>query len=384
MLLIKSGLLKPISGEDIEKGEILVDGGKIRAVGRHLKAPRGCKTIDAGDCLVTPGLVDAHCHVGVEEEAVRWEGDDVNETSNPVTPQMRALDCICPTDEGLSLALAAGVTSCLTGPGSANVIGGTFVAIKLHGATIDDMVIRNPAAMKIAFGENPKESYGRNGSKAPVTRMAVAALLRDTLFRAVRYRDEKAAALKKGETPPFDIQLEALLPVLSGEIPLKAHAHRADDIATALRVAEEFGLRITLDHCTEGALIVDRLVQAGRPCLVGPGLWSKTKPELRNKTFATAGILDAAGVEVSIVTDAPVVPLEYLPLSAGLAVKAGMKEASAWRAITLNPAKAGGIDARVGSLEPGKDADIVAFDGNPLREIAARPRFVMVNGEVVA
>ena len=383
MQLIKCGVVKPICGDDIEKGEILVDGGKIRAVGRRLKAPRGCKTIDAGDCLVTPGLVDAHCHVGLHEEAVRWEGLDINERSDPVTPQMRAIDGLCPTDEGLSLALAAGVTSCLTGPGSANVMGGTFVAIKLCGDCVDDMVIRNPVAMKIAFGENPKGCYGQNGSKTPVTRMAIAALLRDTLFRAARYRDEKDAATKEGKTPPFDIKLEALQPVLSGEIPLKAHAHRADDIATALRIAEEFGLRITLDHCTEGALIVNRLVKAGRPCLIGPSLGSKSKYELRNKSFKTPGILDAAGVEVSIITDAPVIPLEYLPLCAGLAVKAGMKEESAWRAITLNPAKAGGIDARVGSLEPGKDADIVAFNGNPLREIAAKPRFVMVDGEVV-
>ncbi len=383
MQLIKCGVVKPICGDDIEKGEILVDGGKIRAVGRRLKAPRGCKTIDAGDCLVTPGLVDAHCHVGLHEEAVRWEGLDINERSDPVTPQLRAIDGLCPTDEGLSLALAAGVTSCLTGPGSANVMGGTFVAIKLYGDCVDDMVIRNPVAMKIAFGENPKGCYGQNGSKTPVTRMAIASLLRDTLFRAVRYREEKEAAKKEGKTPPFDIKLEALQPVLSGEIPLKAHAHRADDIATALRIAEEFGLRITLDHCTEGALIVDRLVKAGRPCLIGPSLGSKSKHELRNKSFKTPGILDAAGVEVSIITDAPVIPLEYLPLCAGLAVKAGMKEESAWRAITLNPARAGGIDARVGSLEPGKDADIVAFSGNPLREIAAKPRFVMVDGEVV-
>ena len=383
MLLIRCGLLKPICCDDIEKGEILVDGGKIRAVGRRLKVPHGCRTINVRDCLVTPGLVDAHCHVGVQEEAVRWEGDDVSETSNPVSPEMRAIDCICPTDEGISLALAAGVTSCLTGPGSDNVIGGTFAAIKLYGTCIDDMVIRNPVAMKIAFGENPKGCYGQNGSKTPVTRMAIAALLRDTLFRAARYRDEKAAAEKEGKTPPFDIKLEALQPVLSGEIPLKAHAHRADDIATALRIAGEFGLRLTLDHCTAGARIADRLAKAGRPCLVGPGLWSKCKPEVRDLSFATPGILDAAGVEVSIVTDAPVVPLEYLPLCAGLAVKAGMKETSAWRAITLNPAQAGGIDARVGSLEPGKDADIVAFNGNPLREIAAKPRFVMVDGEVV-
>ena len=382
-LLIKDGLVKPISGPDIPEGDVLVDNGKIVAVGRKVKAPAKCRTIDAHGLLVTPGLVEAHCHLGLHGEATRWEGTDINERSNPVTPHMRAIDGFRPDDEAVGIALAAGVTTAVAGPGSANVVGGTFAAFKLVGNDVDAMVLKNPVAMKIAFGENPKGCYGQNGQKAPVTRMAVAALLRETLYKARKYKEDIAAAEKEGKPRPFDLQMEAMLPVINGEIPLKAHAHRADDILTALRVADEFGVRITLDHCTDGALIVDRLAKAGRPCLVGPSFGNKSKQELAHKTFATAGILDKAGIEVCIITDAPVIPLEHLPLCAGLAIKAGMKEESAWRAITLNPAHVAGIDDRVGSLEPGKDADIVLFEGNPLREIAARPRYVIVDGKIV-
>ena len=383
-LLIKGGYLKTISGQDIAKGDILVDGGKIAAIGRKVNEPARCRVIDARGLLVTPGLIDAHCHVGLQGEASRWEGMDINEISNPVTPHLRAIDGFRPDDEAVGIALAAGVTTAVTGPGSDNVIGGTFAAIKLVGNDVDSMILKNPVAMKIAFGENPKECYGQNGRKTPVTRMAVAGLLRETLFKARKYRDDLAAAEKEGKPRPFDFQMEAMLPVINGEIPLKAHAHRADDILTAIRVANEFGVGITLDHCTDGALIVEQLVKAGRPCLIGPSFGSKSKQELAHMSFETAGILDKAGLEVCIVTDAPVIPLQYLPLCAGLAIKAGMKEESAWRAITLNPAHVAGIDDRVGSLEPGKDADIVLFEGNPLREIAARPRFVIVDGKVVA
>lgn len=383
-ILIKGGYVKPISGPDIPKGDILVDRGKIVAIGAKLKAPAKCRVIDANGLMVTPGLIEAHCHVGIHGEVSRWEGNDINEYSNPVTPHLRAIDGFRPDDEGVAHALAAGITTALVGPGSANVIGGTFAAIKLHGTDVDSMVLRNPVAMKVAFGENPKGCYGQSGHKAPVTRMAVAGLLRETLFKTRKYKADIAEAEKEGKPRPFDLQMEAMLPVINGDIPLKAHAHRADDILTAIRIAEEFGVKITLDHCTDGALIVDRLAKAGRPCLVGPSFGSKTKQELAHKSFATAGILDKAGVEVCIITDAPVIPLEYLPLCAGLAVKAGMKEESAWRAITLNPARIAGIADRVGSLEPGKDADIVLFKGDPLREIAARPRLVMLDGKVVS
>ncbi len=378
MLLIQGGLIKPVTGEDIPDGQILIDNGKILEIGKNMTVPEECEVFDASGMLVTPGLIDAHTHIGVHESAVRWEGADYNETSDPVTPEMRAIDGINPMDESLSLALAGGVTAAVTGPGSANVIGGTFLAMKLRGNCVDDMVIRNPVGMKAALGENPKGCYGQDGRKKPVTRMGIAALLRQTLTRARQYEKDRNNPSKGC---PVDLQLEAMLPVISGEIPLKVHAHRADDILTALRIAKEFDINITLDHCMEGHLIVDQLLKAHRPVLVGPSFNSKTKFELKNKTFATPGILAKAGLEVCIITDAPVIPLEYLSLVAGLAVRYGMDEKDAWRAITINPAHVAGIDSRVGSLEPGKDADIAVFNGNPLREIQAVPVQVFVNGE---
>ena len=378
MLLIQGGLIKTITGGDIPDGQILIDDGKILAVGKKVEAPENCETFDARGMLVTPGLIDAHTHIGVHESAIRWEGADYNETSDPVTPEMRAIDGINPMDEALSLALAGGVTTAITGPGSANVIGGTFLAMKLWGHCVDEMIIRDPVGMKAALGENPKGCYGQDGRKKPVTRMGIAALLRQTLNRAVQYARDR----ENPEKPcPRDLQMEAMLPVIRKEIPLKVHAHRADDILTALRIAKEFDIDITLDHCTEGHLIVDQLVNAHKPVLVGPSFNSKTKFELKNKTFATPGILAKAGLDVCIITDAPVIPLHYLTIVTGLAIRYGMEEDDAWRAITINPARAAGIESRVGSLEPGKDADIAIFNGNPLREIQAVPRQVFVNGE---
>ena len=326
MLLIRGGKIKPIVGEEMENGELLIgDDGKIAAIGQKVDAPEGVEVLDASGCLVTPGFIDAHCHIGIDEEGVRWEGNDTNEYSSPVTPELRAIDGINPRCEAFANALAGGVTTAVTGPGSANVLGGSFVALKLYGDCVDDMVVKYPAAMKIAFGENPKGCYGQNGKKEPVTRMAIAALLREQLFKAKRYAAEVEAAEKDPEkTRPFDMQLEALLPVIRKEIPLKAHAHRADDILTALRIAREFDVDITLDHVTEGHLIVDHLV------------------------------------------------------------KAGMKEESAWRAITINPAHVIGISDRVGSLEVGKDADIAIFEGNPLRDIQCKTKAVFVNGQQVS
>lgn len=382
MLLIQGGWVKPIEGEDIENGQVLVDGGKIVAVGRNLEVPEGTEIYDAAGCLVTPGFVEAHCHIGIHEEGIRWEGNDTNEYSNPVTPELRAIDGINPRCEAFHLALKGGVTTAVTGPGSANVLGGTFCALKLAGDCVDDMVIRDPVAMKIAFGENPKSCYGNEGKKRPVTRMAIAAILRETLTKARRYAEEVEAAEKDpSKRRPYDMQMEAMLPVLRKEIPLKAHAHRADDILTALRIAKEFDVDITLDHVTEGHLIADRLAAEGRPVLVGPSFVSKSKYEIKERTFATAGILNRAGLDVCLITDAPVVPLYYLPLCAGLAVKEGLDEGEAWRAITINPARVAGIDARVGSLKPGKDADIAIFDGNPLRDICCKTKQVFVNGE---
>ncbi|MBQ8160862.1 MAG: amidohydrolase [Clostridia bacterium] len=383
MLLIHGGYVKTMAGEDLPCGDVLVsDEGKIAAVGTSIACPEGTEIFDATGLLVTPGLVDAHTHIGLDEESIRWEGNDYNEMSDPVTPHMRGIDGINPQDEAFPLALSGGVTSAVTGPGSANVIGGTFSAIKLYGKSVDEMIIRDPVAMKTAFGENPKGCYGQQGRKAPVTRMGIAALLRDELRKAQRYEESKAK-VEEGKPEPYDMKLEALLPVLHGEIPLKCHAHRADDMLTAIRIAEEFGIRITLDHCTDGHLIADILAEKGYPVLVGPSLGDKSKFELKNKTFATAGILYSHGLEVCIITDAPVIPLYHLALCAGLAMRDGLPEDAAWRAITINPAKVAGVDDRIGSLEVGKDADIAIFDANPLCSIQARAKQVFVNGKPV-
>ncbi len=380
MLLIKNGHIKPMVGADIPGGSVLVgDDGKIAAVGVDIPAPQGAEIIDAQGRLVTPGCVDAHCHIGLHNEMMRWEGMDYNELSDPITPQMRAVDSINPMDESFGLALEGGVTTACTGPGSANVVGGTFAAIKLWGKRVDNMIVKAPAAMKIAFGENPKGCYGQGGKKSPVTRMAVAALLRELLFKTRRYMEDKEA----GKNPAFDMKLEAMIPVLKKEIPLKAHAHRADDIFTAIRVAKEFGVGLTLDHCTDGSLIADELAKEGLPVFVGPSLGSKSKIELSNKSFNTPGELYRVGNTVSIITDAPVIPLQYLPMCAGLAVDSGLPYEEGWRAITVNPAKAIGISDRVGSLEAGKDADIVIWTADPLRQVGAKAWKTIVEGKTV-
>ena len=381
MFMIRNGFVKTVSHGDIPDGSVLVDNGRIAAVGCNLPIPDNCTVFDARGGFITPGLIDAHTHIGLDESAVRWEGADYNETSAPVTPQMRGIDGLNPMDPAFAEARRGGVTTAVTGPGSANVIGGTFLAVKLVGDQVDSMVLKNPVAMKVAFGENPKGCYGQNGRKEPVTRMAIAALLRETLWKTVNYAREIEKSEKEGDGKrPYDFELEAMLPVIRREIPLKAHAHRADDILTVLRIAEEFGVDVTLDHCTEGHLITDRLIKAGRPVLVGPTLGGKSKFELKNKSFETAGILANAGLTVCIITDAPVIPLEHLSLAAGLAVRAGMAEEDAWKAITLNPARVTGIDKRVGSLDVGKDADIAVFSSDPLRDIQARTIQVFIDG----
>ena len=380
MLLIYNGHIKTMAGQDLPNGAVLIgDDGKIISVAPHIEAPAGCQLIDAQGKLVTPGCIDAHCHIGLDNEAVGWEGMDYNEIVDPLTPQMRAIDSIYPQDESFANAIEGGVTTACTGPGSANVVGGTFVVIKLHGERVDNMILEDAVAMKCAFGENPKRCYGQGGKKAPMTRMGVAALLRELLFKTRRYMDDKAA----GKTPGFDMKLEAMIPVLEGKIPLKAHAHRADDIFTAIRIAKEFGVKLTLDHCTDGACIADELAKEGYPAFVGPSLGSKTKVELTNKSFTTAGVLQRAGVNVSIITDAPVIPLQYLPMCAGLAVDAGMDAEEAWKAITINPALALGIADRVGSLESGKDADIVIWTADPISALGAAAYTTIVDGKVV-
>ena len=380
MLLIKNGHIKTMAGLELENGCILIDdNGKIAQVAQTIEAPEGTQVIDAEGRLVTPGCVDAHCHIGLDNEAMGWEGRDYNEIVDPITPHLRAIDSINPMDESFANALQGGVTTACTGPGSANVVGGTFVAIKLAGKRVDKMIVKEPLAMKCAFGENPKRCYGQGAKKSPMTRMGTAALLRELLFKAKRYMEDKEA----GKNPGFDMKLEAMIPVLKGEIPLKAHAHRADDIYTSIRIAKEFGVRITLDHCTDGALIADELAAEGLSAFVGPTLGNKSKIELANKSFTTPAVLHEAGVPISIITDAPVIPLQYLPMCAGLAANAGLDMEEAWRAITINPAMQTGIGDRVGSLEAGKDGDVVIWAADPLTTIGGEAYITIVDGKIV-
>ena len=380
MLLIKNGHIKPMVGPDLENGCVLIGGdGKIAAVAAEIAAPEGCMIIDAEGRLVTPGLVEAHCHIGLDNQAMGWEGMDYNERIDPITQHLRAIDSINPMDEAFATAIRGGVTSACTGPGSANVVGGTFAAIKLHGKRVDKMIIKDPVAMKCAFGENPKRVYGRENRKTPVTRMAIAGLLRELLFKTRRYMEDKEA----GKNPAFDFKLESMIPVMKGEIPLKCHAHRADDILTAIRVAKEFGVKLTLVHCTDGALIADELAEEGFSAFVGPSLGSKTKIELRNKSFTTPAVLHKAGVPISIITDNPVIPQCYLALCAGMAVSSGLDYEEGWRAVTINPAVQTGIGDRVGSLEPGKDADIVIWTGDPLTTLGVESHMTIVDGKIV-
>lgn len=378
MLLIKNAQIKTMAGLNLEHGSILVDdNGKILQIAEDIEVAENITVIDAEGRLTTPGCVEAHCHIGLHNAGLRWEGADYNESTDPVTPQMRAIDSIYPMDEYFSVAIRGGITTACTGPGSSNVVGGTFAAIKLAGRRIDDMIVKSPAAMKCALGENPKNSFGQN-KKSPKTRMASAALLRELLFKSREYCDDKTS----GKNPKFDMKLEAMLPVMRGEIPLKCHVHRADDILTAIRIAKEFGVKLTLDHCTDGACIADILAAEGYPVIAGPALTSKSKPELASKHFKTPGILYKAGIPVCITTDAPVTTLEYLPLCAGMAASEGLPMEAAWEAITINPAKVLGIEDRVGSLEVGKDADIVIWTADPLTTIGGRAYITIIDGKI--
>ncbi len=380
MLFIKNGQIKTMAGPDIAQGCILIgDDGKIAAVGTDIPCPENATVIDAQGRLVTPGCVDAHCHIGLDNQGMGWEGRDYNEIVDPITPQMRAIDSINPMDEAFALGLQGGVTTVCTGPGSANVVGGTFAAIKLAGKRVDNMIVKEPLAMKCAFGENPKRCYGQGSKKAPMTRMGTAALLRELLFKTRRYMEDKDA----GKNPAFDFKLESMIPVLRGELPLKAHAHRHDDILTSIRIAKEFGCKITLDHCTDGALIADELAKEGLPAFVGPTLGGKSKIELCNKSFETPKILHEAGVDIAIITDAPVIPIQNLPLCAGLAANAGLPMEEAWKAVTTNAARLTGIGDRVGSLEVGKDGDVVIWKADPLTTIGGESAVTIVDGKIV-
>lgn len=381
MILIQNGNVFTMEKPGCEVMDILVDAGKIIEMGKHLAVTGDATIIDASGKNIYPGFIDAHCHLGMEETAIGFEGNDVNEMSDPITPQMRAIDALNPMDETLQNAYAGGVTTVCSGPGSANVIGGTFCVYKTYGTCIDEMIVKYPAAMKCAFGENPKRVYAQKDRIK--TRMNTAALLRETLFKAKEYAAKKEAAGDDvSKLPAFDMKLEAMIPVIRKEIPLKAHAHRADDILTSIRIAKEFDLNMTLDHCTEGHLIIKQVVDSGFDAIVGPALTHKTKFELKNLTFATAGILSKAGMCVAINTDSPVVPQEYLPICAGLARKSGMDAFEALKAITINPAKILGVDDCIGSLRVGKDADLVMTEGDPL-DTSGVIMMTMIDGKIV-
>ena len=378
-MLIKNGLIHDAIHAEPYYADIRTEGTVIKEIAPGLSPVDGEEVIDASGLQVYPGFIDAHSHLGLDNYGMGYEGHDYNEMNDIVACHLRALDSFNPLERGVRFALEGGVTTVGTGPGSANVLGGTFIAVKTHGHCVDDMIIKDSVAMKCAFGENPKRCYQSKGDSA---RMTTAAKLREMLFNAQDYLKRKEAAEDDSKLPKFDMKMEALIPVLKGEIPLKAHAHRADDICTAIRIAKEFNVKMTLEHCTEGHLIPDVVVRSGFPAAVGPTLTNASKIELCNKTFDTPGVLDRAGVQVSIITDSPVIPQQYLPLCAGLAVKAGMDPFSALKAITINPAKHLGIEDRVGSLEVGKDADIVLTDGDPMvsdNHIVS----VILNGEKV-
>ena len=379
MILLKNGTVYTMDEAGVFVGDVKFDQGKIVAVGKDLSAD-GCEVIDCTGKNIYPGFIDGHSHLGMQESSIRFEGDDVNEMSDPLTPHVRAIDALNPMDETIHNAACGGVTTVCSGPGSANVIGGTFAIWKTNGHVIDKMVINPMAAMKCAFGENPKRVYSDNKIK---TRMQTAAYLRETLMKTKEYMAKKALAGNDiSKQPAYDMKLEAMIPVLEKKIPLKTHAHRADDILTALRIAREFDVLMTLDHCTEGHLIVDEVKASGFPAFVGPSLTDKSKFELKNLTFATAGILNKAGVKIALITDAPVIPQEYLPLCAGLACKKGLAEMEALKAITINPAEILGIADRVGSLTAGKDADIVVSDGNIFNTLT-NVNYTFINGEMV-
>lgn len=381
MKAIVGGTVYTITGGVIEGGTVFVDGTRIAGVEERAEVPAGTEVIDARGKVVMPGIIDAHTHLGIWGEGNGWAGLDFNETSDPATPEMRGLDGINPFDPAFADAREAGITTVLTGPGSANVIGGEWVALKTVGTIADEMVLLQPAGLKAALGENPKKVYG-DRKRTPVTRMGVAAVLRTWFTRAREYMERQDRAGRGiGEAAAVDLQLEAVARALRGEEPVRIHAHRADDIVTAVRLGREFHLDITIEHATEGHKVAEFLAASGAPCSVGPLLFSRTKEELAGMTLANPGILARAGVKVAIHSDTTS-GCKFLLVAAGLAVREGMPEAEALRAVTLNAAEMLGVSGRVGSLEAGKDADLVVFSGHPFHTYTTAD-VVMIDGAVV-
>lgn len=379
-MLIINGKILTMEGPPIEDGYVRINGKIIEDVGPMMTLrPKTYKetVLDVNGAWVLPGIIESHCHIGISEEKIGIIGDDSNEGTKPVTPSLRAIDAVNPMDAAFHDAIKAGITSVMVGPGSANVVGGQFMFMKTHGRCIDHMVVKNPAAMKVAFGENPKTCYG-DRDEYPATRMGIAALLRKTLFEAAQYKKEK----ESGELEKEDFEMETWLPVLNKEIPLKAHAHRADDILTAIRIAKEYDVDMTLDHGTESHLVANVIKEAGFPVIVGPDLTSRSKLEVKNMNFKTNKVLHEEGILFSITTDHPVTMIQYLPLCAGLAVKNGLPVEAGLKAITINAAKICRVDDKVGSLKSGKDADIAIFTGNPM-EVFTKTLYTIIDGQIV-
>ena len=382
MLFIKNGKLLTMTWQDFDCASILVKDGKIAAIGTDLVAPEDALVIDAAGRYVLPGLVDAHTHLGLSGHGIRWEGNDHNETSENATPHLRTLDAINVFDRSFEDAVMAGVTAVATSPGSANVIGGQLTAMKTGGSTrVDDLVLVAPLAMKCALGENPKNAHGQSKKQAPMTRMATAAIFRENFMKAREYMNKKDNA-EEGKAPDFNMKYEALIPLLKREVPVHIHAHRADDIHTAIRLLKEFNLRGVIIHCSEGHLIIDDLLEAGYPALIGPTLGFPGKPETANKTYETVNILNQRGVKVCITTDHPVIPLPHLNICAALAVQAGMDEMEALKAITIYPAEILELDSKIGSLVVGKDADITIWDKNPI-DTTSHVTHTIIDGKIL-
>ncbi len=381
MIAITGGRLLTASGPEVADGVVLIDKGKIVAVGRDVAAPGDARVIDARGSVITPGLIDAHTHLGLDEQGVGAAGDDTNEPIEPIAPHLRALDGINLEDIAFEDARKAGVTTCEVKPGSGNIIGGQCVVIKNTGLIVDKMALRAPSGIKAALGENPKFTY-RNQKKSPSTRMATAALFREIFIKAQAYIEKRRADQEAGRPFERDLKLEAIALVLEKQIPMRIHAHRADDIMTALRLRDEFDFEMSLEHCTEGHKVADELASRGVAAVVGPSMSGRYKVELRDKTFETPAILAAAGVKVAITTDHPVVPIHQLMTAAILAVKNGLSTDLALRAITLHPAEILGVGERLGSLDAGKDADLVIWSGNPF-DLRSRVTLTMIDGQVV-
>nr|WP_048600665.1 amidohydrolase [Rubeoparvulum massiliense] len=379
--MCNAAVVKTITHGDLEEATVLIDQGKILMVGHNLEIPEGTEIIDAKGGIVTPGIIDVHTHVGLFTEGAGESGVDGNEMTEASTPHVRAIDGINPDDLAFEDARKGGVTTVQIMPGSANVIGGEMAVLKTVGTTVEEMMVKAPSALKVAFGENPKRVYGKKG-KMPMTRMGVAAVLREQLYKARTYIEKKKRAQENGDYFEYDLRMEVLTQVVEGKIPMRAHAHRADDMMTAIRIAEEFSLHLTLEHGTEGHKIAKILGEKGVPVAVGPTMSSRSKVELANRSWQTLTALADAGVPISITTDHPVVGIEYLPVTAAIAVREGLSEKVAWEAITINAARHIGIADRVGSIEVGKDADFVIWDGDPF-DFRTHVVETMINGEIV-